>query len=146
MQPLIVFLFLSVASLVSAQSTLEVKIQVDDSMKFSASEIEARPGQKLIVELKNLGNPKANMAHNFILLKKGTDPAEYAAKAITAADELFQPHELDDKVIASSCVIGPGQAQKIVFDAPLEEGVYYYLCSFPGHFLIGMKGQLIIAK
>jgi azurin len=146
MKALISLLFISFASLLHAHSALEIEMRVDDAMKFSVSEIKASPGQKLVVELKNLGNPRANMEHNFILLKKGVDPAEYATKAITAANELFQPRELDDKVIVSSCVIGPGETEKVVFNAPLEEGVYYYLCSFPGHFLIGMKGKLIVAK
>jgi azurin len=146
MRPLIASLFFSVVSLVSAQSTLEIKIRVDDAMKFSVSEIKASPGQKLVVELKNCGTPQANMEHNFILLKSGTDPAVYATKALSAANELFQPRELDDKVIASSCVIGPGETEEVAFNAPLEEGVYYYLCSVPGHFFIGMKGKLIVAK
>lgn len=146
MKPFIAFLFFSVASLLHAQSTLEIKIRVDDAMKFSVSEIKAGPGQKLVVELKNCGTPQANMEHNFILLKKGADPAVYATKAITAANELFQPRAFDDQVIVSSCVIGPGETEKVAFNAPLEEGVYYYLCSFPGHFLIGMKGKLIVAK
>jgi azurin len=146
MKSLIAFLFFSVASLVHAQSTLKITIRVDDAMKFSVSEIKASPGQKLIVELINCGTPQANMEHNFILLKKGADPAAYATKAITAANELFQPRELDDKVIVSSCVIGPGETEEVAFNAPLEEGVYYYLCSFPGHFLIGMQGKLIVTK
>lgn len=146
MQPLIALLFFSLASIANAQSTLAIKIRVDDAMKFSVTEIKASPGQKLVVELKNCGTPQANMEHNFILLKKGADPAEYATRAITAANELFQPHELDNKVIVSSCVVGPGETEEVAFNAPLEEGVYYYLCSFPGHFLIGMKGTLIVAK
>ncbi|HUO64394.1 MAG TPA: plastocyanin/azurin family copper-binding protein [Terriglobales bacterium] len=32
----------------------------------------------------------------------------------------------------------------MTFEAPMEPGEYTFVCSFPGHFALGMKGQLIV--
>lgn len=46
-----------------------VSITANDQMKFDVVSIEARPGQKVTVTLKNVGTmPKMSMGHNFVLL------------------------------------------------------------------------------
>src|SRR6185369_1094748 len=51
-----------------------VEITGDDTMKFSVTAITAKPGEAVHIKLTNKGTmPKMAAAHNFVLLKKGTD-------------------------------------------------------------------------
>ena len=47
-----------------------------------------------------------------------------------------------DDAIAYTKLIGGGESDTIIFDAPLK-GSYTYICSFPGHYGV-MKGVLVV--
>src|SRR4051812_35082805 len=56
----------------------KVGITANDSMKYDVMAIEAKPGQKVTVTLKNAGTmPKMSMGHNFVLLTPDQDPAKF---------------------------------------------------------------------
>jgi azurin len=116
-----------------------------DTMKYSVNTIEAHPGEKITVELKNEGTmPKEAMGHNWVLLKAGVDPQAYANAAVAAKAEGYQPSSLADKVIATIRVLGPKESGSVTFTAPSTPGKYAYLCSFPAHCQVGMRGFLVV--
>lgn len=122
-----------------------VVIKGFDTMKYDVTSIEAHPGEKLTVTLKNEGNmPKEAMGHNWILLKAGNDPQAYANAAMTAKAEGFQPASQADKVITSIKLLGPHESGSVTFTVPSAPGKYPYLCSFPAHCQVGMKGVLVV--
>jgi azurin len=124
---------------------LEVEISANDAMKYTVTKIEAHPGQTITVHFKNAGTlPKEVMGHNWILLKLGVSIDSYGNAAGAAKAEGFEPKALADKVIASVPLLGAGQTADVTFTGPTEPGTYNYLCSFPGHALLGMKGVLIV--
>lgn len=125
--------------------TQTVTIIANDSMKFSVTKIEASPGQKIAIVLKNEGAaPKEAMSHNWILLKAGNDPVAYATSAMSAKSEDYQPKSMTAKVLASTKLIGPKETARTSFTAPTAPGTYPYLCSFPAHVQAGMRGVLIV--
>lgn len=129
----------------AAEATVEVDIKANDQMKFDVTRIQARPGQKVHVTLTNVGTlPKAVMGHNWVLLKAGADPVAYANAAIAAAAENYEPKALAGQVLASIPLLGPKQSRETTFTAPDTPGTYHYLCSFPAHFMAGMKGELVV--
>jgi azurin len=122
-----------------------IELTANDSMKFSATHFEVSAGQEVKVTLTNLGTtPKVAMGHNFVLLKKGEDPKAFADAAIMAAGTDYIPANLADKIIAHTKLLGPKQSDEITFKAPTEPGEYPFLCSFPAHFLTGMKGVIVV--
>jgi azurin len=122
-----------------------VELQGNDLMKYSVTAIAAKPGELLHVKLKNGGTlPKAAMAHNFILLAKGTDASAFANAAATASATGYVPAQFKAKILASTPLAGPGETVEVTFKAPAVPGDYTFLCSFPGHFLSGMKGVLTV--
>lgn len=125
----------------------EVKVEMtgNDQMKFSVVAIEAKPNQKVTVTLKNVGTmPKLSMGHNFVLLERDMDPQKFMeTSAVHMGTEFIAP-ELKSKVIANTKLLGPGESDTISFPAPSTPGEYVYLCSFPGHYAIGMKGTLTV--
>jgi len=122
-----------------------VSIIAYDTMKFNVTKIEAHPGQKLTVELKNEGTaPKAAMTHNWILLKAGEDATSYSMAAMTAKADGYEPKALASKVVASIPHLGPKESGKVTFTVPSTPGNYPFLCTFPAHCMAGMKGVLVV--
>lgn len=114
-------------------------------MKFNLTRFEVKAGQEVKVTLTNLGSlPKAAMGHNLVLLTKGTDPKAFADAAVMAAATDYIPASLSGQVIAHTKMLGPKQSDEITFKAPTEPGEYHFLCSFPAHFLSGMKGVMVV--
>jgi azurin len=122
-----------------------IEITANDQMKFSVTNIEAKPGEDLKIVLTNIGTlPKEAMGHNWVLLKADADPMAFAAAAMTAKDTDYIPASLAGQVLAKTAVLGPRKSEEIVFKAPTAPGTYTYICSFPGHLLVGMKGTLVV--
>jgi len=130
---------------VAAPAGRLVEITGNDQMKFSVVSITAKPGEELHVRLKSVGTiPKIAMAHNFVLLAKGTDAAAFTNASATASATGYIPAQLKAKVLAATTLVGPGEVADVTFKAPAAPGSYTFLCSFPGHFVAGMKGVLVV--
>jgi azurin len=120
-----------------------IEITANDQMKFSVTTIEAKPGEQLKVVLTNVGTlPKEAMGHNWVLLKPGTDGNTFSAAAVTAKDKDYIPDSMKDSVIAHTALLGPRKSDEVTFTVPAA-GEYPFICSFPAHFAVGMKGVLI---
>jgi azurin len=125
-----------------------ITIAAYDSMVYSLKKIEVRPGQKLIVVLKNEGTiPKNAMAHNWVLLKAGADVDAYAKAAIKSNEYL--PKALAGEVIAAIPAVGalgPNESATASFTAPTVPGTYHYVCTAVGHTMggTGMRGVLVV--
>ncbi|MSU73429.1 MAG: hypothetical protein EXS43_14005, partial [Opitutus sp.] len=52
--------------------------------------------------------------------------------------------QMKDKVLAFVALLGPNETGEVTFTAPTKPGEYPFLCSFPAHCLIGMKGVLVV--
>jgi azurin len=122
-----------------------IEITADDTMHYSMTTIEAKAGESLDVKLTNKGAmPKAAAAHNFVVLKKGTDVDAFTTAAVMARDTGYIPDKFKASVIVSTALTGPGETVEARFKAPTVAGTYQYLCSFPGHYAAGMKGSLVV--
>lgn len=122
-----------------------IEITAGDNMKFNLQTIEAKAGEQLKVVLTNVGTqPKEVMGHNWVLLKKGVDAAAFNAAAVTAKATDYIPPALKDQVVANTALLGPRKSDEITFTVPSEAGEYPFLCSFPAHFQVGMRGTLVV--
>ena len=122
-----------------------VEITGGDDMKYSLTSIEAKPGETLHIVLKSTGSiPKIAMAHNFVALKAGVDAAKFSQDAMTARDTDYVPAARKADILASTALAGPGETVEVTFKAPAKAGTYPYLCTFPGHFAAGMRGDLTV--
>jgi azurin len=121
------------------------ELTANDTMKYNLTRLEVAAGDEVTLTLTNVGSmPKQSMAHNWILLKPGSDPEAFANAAVTHMADGYFPTELADEVIAHTKLLGPRQSDTITFKAPTEPGEYTYLCTFPGHFVSGMHGVLVV--
>ena len=123
-----------------------IEITANDTMKFSVTEITAKPGESLSVTLVNNGTtPKFSMGHNWVLLAAGTDAQAFVVGAAEAVTTDYIPGPpLKDKVLAATKLLGPKERDTVTFTAPTAPGRYEFVCSFPGHLQVGMRGVLIV--
>jgi azurin len=135
----------STAGAAAAAAGRVVEIKGTDDMKYSVTNIDAKPGEAITVKLSAVGSmPKMVMAHNFVLLKKGTDEQAFVNAGALARDTGFVASAQKVHVIASTPLAGAGETVQVTFKAPAVAGNYTYLCSFPGHYASGMKGTLTV--
>ena len=114
-------------------------------MKFSMTEIVAKPGEQLRIRLTSAGAiPKEVMAHNFVLLTAGADVNKFAMAAAMARDTAYIPKALEAQILAKTGLAGPGETVEVTFAAPKAPGNNQYICSFAGHVQAGMTGWLIV--
>ena len=123
----------------------DVVIEGNDQIQFVQSELRVSSScAEVTVTLKHIGMLAANiMGHNWVL----TTTADY--QAVAQAGQSAGPPDYvpagDDRVIATTGVIGGGEEASVTFDLSALEagGDYTYFCSFPGHFVL-MNGKFII--
>lgn len=121
-----------------------IEITANDTMKYNLTTIEAKAGETIKIVLTNTGTlPKEAMGHNLVVLKPGTDGAAFCAAAMTAKATEYVPESLKDQVVAHTALLGPRKSEEIILK-DLKAGEYPYVCSFPAHFAVGMKGVLIV--
>ena len=137
-------LFISAAAFAAAAPRV-IEITANDAMKFSVTAIEAKVGEEIKIVLTNAGTlPKEAMGHNFVLLKAGSDVNAFSVAAMTARATEFIPESLKDQVIAKTALLGPRKSGEVTFTVPTTPGDYPFLCSFPAHYQVGMKGVLSV--
>ncbi|MCU0791304.1 MAG: plastocyanin/azurin family copper-binding protein [Opitutaceae bacterium] len=133
------------ATLGTPEAPREVTVEVGDSMKFSVTRIEAQAGETLRLVLVNSGSaPKEAMGHNLVLLKAGVDANAYATAALKAKATDYVPEERAGEVLAHTKLLGGKSKDAVVFTVPAELGEYVYICTFPAHLQLGMKGVLVV--
>ena len=114
---------------------------------FKPDTITAKPAEQLLIRLKSVVGmmgkmPKMAMAHNFVLVKPGNDPIQFANAGIPGGFAgNYLPPDKKDQVIAFTPLAGVGETLEVSFKAPAA-GSYPFVCTFPGHAAGGMKGTL----
>ena len=48
-----------------------------------------------------------------------------------------------DKILHATKLLEPDTGEVLRFNAPEQPGIYPYLCTFPGHWVI-MKGEMVV--
>jgi azurin len=122
-----------------------IEITANDTMKFSVTEIRAKPGEALAITLVNQGTmPKFSMGHNFVVLTPDVDLNAFAGDTALAAKTDYLPASYKAQIVAATKLLGPKESDTVIFNAPAKPGRYPFVCSFPGHMQVGMKGELIV--
>lgn len=123
-----------------------IEITGNDTMKFNVTEITAKPGEKLSLTLVNVGTtPKFSMGHNLVVITTGVDIQAFLVASAEAVTTEYVPKEkYGASILAATKLLGPKERDTVTFTAPTTPGRYEYLCSFPGHYQVGMRGVLIV--
>lgn len=134
----------SAASAPAASGDYEIRL--DEHFVFQPSRIVCAPGQSLRLRLINALAPRgADLAHNFVVLRAGTDVNAFARAGVDArADQNYIPESFQKDVLGQSALVHPGQTLEFALVAPSAAGEYPFVCAFPGHCILGMQGLLSV--
>ena len=116
---------------------------------FKPDVVNAKPAEQLLVRLRSVAGtmgkmPKMAMAHNFVLIKPGNDPLQFANASVAGGFAgNYLPPDKKDQILAFTPLAGVGETVEVSFKAPTA-GTYPFICSFPGHVAGGMKGTLVV--
>ncbi len=121
---------------------------VPERMLFTTTEFSVRPGQPVKIVFTN---PDAT-DHNLVFIRPGTlaevgMAANDMAKDPKNANSDFVPASKQDLILHASPMIGATRKSLVHvfrFHAPTEPGLYPYVCTFPGHWIV-MNGVMVVA-
>ena len=132
------------AAAAAAKGVRTVEIIGTEDMKFSVPTITAKPGEQLRIRLTAKGSmPKIAMAHNVVVLNKTAKVTDFVTAAMNARPN-FIPADKKADIVAHTELAGAGETVEVTFKVPAKAGSYPYMCTFPGHYTAGMKGQLVV--
>ncbi|MEC7564828.1 MAG: PVC-type heme-binding CxxCH protein [Planctomycetota bacterium] len=134
----------------SQKNLKSIKIHcLAERMRFSVESITATVGQPLKILFTN----EDATDHNMVFVKPGAlaevgMAANEMARDPKNANSDFVPASKKNLILQASPMIGPTRKSRVHvfrFHAPDQPGVYPYVCTFPGHWVI-MKGILVVGK
>lgn len=129
--PLLVLFLLCMLNF-SSRNTAPVTIRLDaiGGLRYDQLRFKVRPGEAVRIVLTN----QDEMAHNVVFVSPGArhDVVADANKLGVRGESLGYIPDAN-YVLASIGVVPPGGRDSVTFTAPLEEGVYPYVCTYPGH-------------
>ena len=120
-----------------------------ERMLFTVNQFAVATGQPIKLVFTN---PDAT-DHNLVIVKPGAlAEVGMAANAMARdpknANSNFIPSDKKKLILKSAPMIGPtrkSQVHVMRFKAPKEPGIYPFVCTFPGHWII-MKGDMVVAN
>ncbi len=128
--------------------TIEINC-LAERMRFSVDTMTATAGQPLKIVFKN----EDATDHNLVFVKPDAlaevgMAANEMARDPKNANSDFIPAEKKKLILHASPLIGPTRKKRIHvmrFNAPTEPGLYPFVCTFPGHWVI-MNGVLAVGE
>lgn len=122
-----------------------VDIVGTDQMKYDVTTIPAKRGEQLRIRLIAKGTmPKIAMAHNVVVLTLKANAIKFVTAGAQARETDFIAPETKDQVLAKTPLAGAGETVEVTFTVPKVAGKYPFICTFPGHFQAGMRGDLVV--
>lgn len=132
-------------TVVSAQAPRTINLTGNDSLQYSLTTIRAKPGEKITVALRTMSmQPASQMAHNFVILKPGSNVDQFTMMAGMARDHGYIPPQFKSQILVSTTMAAANEVVKVTFTVPTKPGTYPYFCTYPAHFSGGMKGTLVV--
>ena len=141
---LLTFFFLSSLSVCwsSKVQVRKLSLGVKPGLHFDPKVLHVLPDEQVELTFDN----SDLMMHNFVLLLPGSRmEIVEAANVLGAKGPELHYVPKSDKVLASTPVVMPKKKAVVKFKAPMKEGEYPYVCTFPGHGYV-MHGILYVAK
>jgi plastocyanin len=111
-----------------------------EALQFAPAALSATAGQQVTVTFKN---GSAAQKHNWVLVKGSDAEAQQIDDAAASAGEAAGYIPTNPNIISSVKLLNGGETGTASFAAPAA-GTYTFLCTFPGHYVAGMKGTLTV--
>ncbi len=134
------FSLLQTTGYAKSDTIISVRINAIGGLQYDLVRFKVKPGAKVNVVFTN----KDDMSHNLLFTRPGA-----RMKVVDAALTMGNDGERKNytpnlpEVLWSFPLLSPGESQSITFSAPHKEGVYPFVCTYPGHGLV-MYGAMYV--
>lgn len=119
-----------------------VELGVLPGLQFSLVRFTVKPGEEVNLVLDNTDD----MSHNVVIGKPGTrEKIVSAAAGLGAQGTAVNYIPSIPEVLWSIGLTEPDHRRSVSFKAPAEEGVFPYVCTYPGHGVI-MYGAMYVSR
>lgn len=137
---LVALLVTSACSNAHASSGVQVELSAQDNqLAFTQTVLNVTAGEPVTVIFKN--SSKA-LQHNWVLVN-GDDRVAKRVSEETLAGGPAQLLGADQtNILAHTNLLRSGEKTQLTFTAPTLPGQYTFLCTFPGHYQLGMRGTM----
>ena len=120
----------------------KIMIQAVIGLQFKPKQIRVKAGEQISLEFKNTDS----IPHNLVLIQRDSlmKVGEATNKMMAdpkAADMHYAPNMVE--VLHYTPMLDHNQRKTLNITAPKEPGVYPFICTFPGHWMV-MKGEMIV--
>lgn len=107
-----------------------IRLNAVAGLQFDQVRFQVKPGAAVKIVLEN----KDDMSHNMLITKPGAR-MDVVNAAMRLEEKGPQMNFIPDmpEVLWAIPVLAPGETKSVTFTAPRSEGVYPYVCTFPGH-------------
>ncbi len=110
----------------------KVEIGTKPNLKYDIEELVLKSGQKIALTFTN----NDDMLHNLVFTSNEEGAVDIVGDmalklGLDGADLNYVPNT--DLVIVHTGIVQPGTEENIYFQTPRQKGVYWIVCTFPGH-------------
>ncbi len=128
---LVALLFMTQAKAHSSNDTT-ISINAVGGLQYDLVRFKVKPGVKVKIIFTN----KDDMSHNLVITQPGAR-LKVVNAAIALGNDGAKMNYIPKlpEVLWSVPILSPGETKTITFIAPKKEGVYPYVCTYPGHAL-----------
>lgn len=136
-----IFFCFFITSSYAQTDTVRFVLQAVSGLQYDQVRLKAPPASWIELTLINVDE----MAHNWIMTKPGSreEVVDLSLEMAKQGSTDYIPES--DKVLQSIPLLSPEERYTISFQAPEQEGIYPYVCTYPGHGAI-MYGALYITN
>lgn len=120
----------------------QVSIKSLDRLQYDVVRFKVKPKAKIKISLTNV----SDMSHNLVVTKPGArlNVVNSALRLAEKGPEMNYTPKMSEVLLAIP-VVSPGQTKSVTFTAPAQEGVYPYVCTYPGHGFV-MYGAMYVTN
>ncbi len=117
-----------------------IVIKAIGGLQYDIVRFKVSPGTKVNLVLKNTDD----MSHNLVITQPGSR-LKVVNAALTLGPGAVKMNYIPKmkEVLWSIPILLPGETKSVTFTAPAKEGIYPYVCSYPGHGIV-MYGAMYV--
>lgn len=126
----------------SQEAIKTIEIKVLPGLQFDLVRFQIHPGTKVKLVFTNTGD----MDHNLLITRPGSrEDVVNAAMQLAGQGPSKNYIPENPEVLWAIPVVSSEQTKSITFTAPQKEGVYPYVCTYPGHGFV-MYGAMYVSS
>ncbi|WP_063828409.1 plastocyanin/azurin family copper-binding protein [Runella zeae] len=143
MRSVLIFLMFCIATSTFAQSDTTITLQAITGLQYDLARFAVKPSQKVTIVFKNVDD----MAHNLVFTQPGKR-LSVVETVIKMGDKAQATNYVpaSTEVLAASKILIPNSTETFSFVAPPQEGVYPYVCTYPGHGYVMYGAMYVTTK